>query len=309
MFRYRISGLSVQSELQLPGLIESPEDRQLPDVTFRAGLTPERLDHVKLRGPIWEIAEDCILFRVPDIARFLIAQGRDITFETAPGASTADVAIFLIGTAFGILLHQREQIVLHASAVCVNGSAVLFCGRSGAGKSTMAAALDKRGFRLVTDDICAVTLNDAEAPIVHPDGRQMKLWALAVEKLELADHCVAPIRAQLEKFYVEPGGGAFAAPLPLAAVYVLREARPPLTPGIECPRIPDAARLLQRNAYRPRLVKDLGQRAHYFRAASAIANQGGIFQLTRKLDFALLTETIDRIEEHWRQIGLHGAAA
>ena len=183
----------------------------------------------------------------------------------------ADIPIFILGTVFGILLHQREQIVLHASAVRVNGKAVLFCGSSGAGKSTLAAALSQRGYPLVNDDFCTVTANTAGAPLVHPDGRQLKLWAQAIDRLDLAQSRGERVRKSLEKFYVEPGE-VFTEPLVLGAVYALREARPPHVPGIEKPNVVDAALLLRRNAYRPLLVRRLGQRANYFHAATMIAN-------------------------------------
>jgi len=90
------------------------------------------------------------------------------------------------GSVFGILLHQREEIVLHASAVRVNGRAILFCGASGAGKSTLAAVLAQRGLPLITDDVCAITLSPAGAPMVHSDGLHLKLWAQAIERLDLS---------------------------------------------------------------------------------------------------------------------------
>ena len=128
----------------------------------------------------------------------------------------ATFPLFLIGTVFGILLHQRGEIVLHASAVRVNDKAVLFCGPSGAGKSTLAAALAQRGFPLVTDDLCAITLTAGAAPMVQPDGRHLKLWAQAIEKLDLAERRGAAVRNKLEKFFVEPAA-ALAEPLPLGA--------------------------------------------------------------------------------------------
>ncbi len=111
-------------------------------------------------------------------------------------ATAADIPIFILGTVFGILLHQREQIVLHASAVRVNGKAVLFCGASGAGKSTLAAALAQRGYPLVTDDFCTLTADGQGAPLVHPDGRQLKLWAQAIDRLDLAQQRGERVRAQ-----------------------------------------------------------------------------------------------------------------
>lgn len=306
MHYYCVSGLSVGSEIVLPGLTSLTTAPSGPDVTIRNSPVPETLENAGASGPTWQIAGSQFLLRIPDIARFLLSEGRDIAFETEGDTDARDVSIFLLGTAFGILLHQREQIVLHASTVRVNGKAVLFCGVSGAGKSTIAAALAQRGFPLVTDDFCAITMSGG-APMVHSDGRQLKLWAQAIEKLELGERRGERVRSRLEKFYVEPDE-TFSQPLPLGAVYALREARPPHEPGIERPNVVDAALILRRNAYRPLLVTRMGQRANYFHAATAVANNAGIFHLTRSLNFATMPEVIAGLERHWEEIGSTEAA-
>jgi hypothetical protein len=304
---YRVAGLTVVSEIDLPGAIPADIGGATPDIVVRAGAVPESLDNAGARGPTWAIAGARFLLAVPGVARFLLEEGRAIVFEPAPGVVVSDIAIFVLGTVFGILLHQRGQIVLHASAVRVNGKAVLFCGGSGTGKSTLAAALAQRGFPLVTDDFSAVTLT-AAAPMVQPDGRRLKLWAQAIEKLDLAERRGDAVRSRLEKYFVEPTV-AFAESLPLGAVYALREARPPHAAGIERPNVVDAALILRRSAYRPLLVNRMGQKADYFHAATAIANAAGIFHLTRALNFAHMPEVIAQFEQHWLDIGLAERAA
>jgi hypothetical protein len=304
---YRIAGLSVGSEIALPGLIAAAQ-RNTPEITIRRGAVPESLPDATAAGPTWQIAGKQFLMNIPDIARFLLRNGDEIICEPHSDATAVDMPIFILGTVFGILLHQREQIVLHASAVRVNGKAVLFCGASGAGKSTLAAALAQRGYPLVTDDFCTLTVNGAGAPLVHPDGRQLKLWAQAIERLDLAQQRGERVRASLEKFYVEPSD-VFTEPLELGAVYALREARPPHTPGIERPNVVDAALLLRRNAYRPLLVRRMDQKANYFHAATLIANVSGIFYLTRPLDFAKMPEVIASLETHWLDLRLTEQAA
>ncbi len=306
---YRVAGLGVASEIALPGAIAAaPPALSQPDIVVRAGAVPETLPQANAQGPTWQIAGDRFLFRIPDVARFLLTGGGEIVFEGAAGVEAADIAIFLAGTVLGILLHQRGQVVLHASAVRVNGKAVLFCGASGTGKSTLAAALAQRGLPLVTDDFCAVAADGAGAVMVQPDGRSLKLWAQAIQKLDLAERRGAPVRNRLEKFFVEPAA-VFSEPLPLAAVYALREARPPHKPGIERPNVVDAALILRRNAYRPQLVNRMGQKADYFRAATAIANSAGIFHLTRALNFERMPEVVAQLERHWIDIGLTERAA
>ena len=303
---YRVCGLSVASEIVLPGLIAGAT-ASVPQVTIRRGPVPENLPGRSASGPTWQIAGKQFLLRIPDIARFLLNAGNDIVVEPESEETVADVPIFILGTVLGILLHQREQIVLHASAVRVNGKAVLFCGSSGAGKSTLAAALAQRGYPLVTDDFCTVSVNGAD-PRVYPEGRQLKLWAQAIDRLDLAQSRGERVRKAIEKFYVEPAE-AFTEPLSLGAVYALREARPPHAPGIEKPNAVDAALLLRRSAYRPLLVRRLGQRANYFHAATTIANAAGIFYLTRPLDFAKMAEVISWLELHWVEERLTEQAA
>ena len=111
-----------------------------------------------------------------------------------------------------------------------------------------------------------------------------------------------------KKFYVDPLE-VVTEPLPLAAVYVLREARPPLQAGIERPNVVDAALLLRRNAYRPLPVRRMNQKANYFRAATAVANVAGIFHLIRALDFDKMPVVIAWLEAHWQQLRLMEDAA
>ena len=304
---YRICGLSVASDIVLPGLIAG-EPCAEPEVTIRRGAVPEALLEPTASGPIWQIAGKKFLLNVPNVARFLLKNGDQIIFAPESEASAEDIPIFLLGTVFGILLHQREQIVLHASAVEVNGKAVAFCGYSGAGKSTLAAALAHCGYRLIADDVCAITLQPHGGPIVHPGGRQLKLWAQAIERLELQENRGERVRSCLEKFYVEPRN-ATTTPLPLATIYRLRGV--PLSGDltIERPTVVDAAMFLHIFAYHPLLVTRLEQRQHYFRAAAQIINQSGIFVLTRPWDFTAMPEVVSRLERHWRDVGLLENAA
>lgn len=307
VYFYRMSGLSVRSDLALPGLVDAAAE-DLPDVLIQADDVPMAIDNPMAIGPTWQMGKDSILLRIPDVARFQMYKGRSITYEAEGGTPVDELAIFLIGTVFGILLHQREQIVLHASSVQVNGKAVLFCGPSGAGKSTLAAALVSRGYALVTDDICAIRFDNGHGPVAYPDGRRLKLWEQAIQELNLVESREAAVRRQLQKFYIRPAD-AFSDPLPLGAIYALRDARPPHAPGIEQPNVVDGALTLRRNAYRPLLVNRMGQMGSYFFAAAKIANAAPIRWLNRPLDFEKMPEVISWLERHWEEAGLTAKAA
>lgn len=297
---YRVAGLSVASEIALPGLDAGAPAP--PDIRIREGEVPLHLADATATSATWAKAGDRFLLRIPGLTRLLLTQGRDLVFAREDGAAYDDMAIFLATTGLGILLQQRGEVVLSASAVAVDGKAVLFCGPSGAGKSTLAAALAERSYPLVADEICVID-SSGGAPIVHSDGGRLRLWAQAIDRLGLYPRRGAALRPQIQKFLVAPAC-ATTDSLPIGALYGLLETRPPLATGIGRPNIVDVALSLRRNAYRPRLIAEFQQRKAYFHAAIEVAKNAGIFSLVRPLDFERIEETVAMLERHWSEIGL-----
>ena len=299
---YQISGLTVACSFALPGAIAAVPADGSPDVQVRLGTVPTALGDGDRLGPNWDIAGDDLLLEVPRLARFLIRGGREIILDLEPGGTERDASAYVLGTALGIVLHQRGTLVLHGSAVARDGEAIAICGQSGAGKSTLAAALCARGCGFVTDDMCAVSLDDDDRrAVILPDGRRLKLWQEAIERLELGDWRGEPVVNRLEKYFIAPPTTA-SEPLPLRAVYLLQEARPPFAEGIEPLALPDAMHVLDRQAYRPRLRLRVAAREAMVAQSAAMLSRVKLFRLVRPRGLDRTAETVDEILAHWERL-------
>jgi hypothetical protein len=297
MRHYNISGLIVASDLDLP--IAAVPECKVPDVFIRRAAVPTKLPDAKETGPTWQVAEGRILLLIPGVARFLMTEGDELAFEPEAGRSDEDLKIFLLGSAFGALLHQRGGFVLHASAVAVNGEAVLFCGASGSGKSSLVAALSAAGYPVLADDVGLIQTASSGRPMVAPDGRRLKLWADAMSSLSISSKFDAAVRPGILKFWVDPQTTASPEALPLRAVYFLRAEAPPHRSGIEPLSSLVVLALLRQNAYRPRLVKLLGQEADWLERSLSVIHASDAFHLTRRWSFDALPGCIEALQRHW----------
>jgi hypothetical protein len=80
------------------------------------------------------------------------AGSETVTLWTDPGASVEVSRDVFARAILPAALQALGQQALHASAVVVDGSALLLVGRSGSGKSTTAYALSRAGFPQIADD-------------------------------------------------------------------------------------------------------------------------------------------------------------
>ncbi len=148
-------GLRIRSSLPLPELPPAADGLEA-DLEILAGPVPTELPGATDRGVRYQAAPGQLLLIVDGIARFLISDGRRIVIESPPEADPDDVRLFLYGSAFAALLHQRGDLVLHGSAIATGDTCVAFLGASGVGKSTLAMACQRHGWMLAPPSRAAI---------------------------------------------------------------------------------------------------------------------------------------------------------
>ncbi len=161
----RLYGLILESPFPLPGAITLASNFAEPDVIVRWEPETAWREILHTLGG----QEDCPRFGKASDGSFCIEFKRAIQFVICPENHFITVVCpvsnlefaptVLVGIGMGLLLHRRGVLCLHGSVISINGRTFALLGESGAGKSTMAAALVARGGKLVSDDLAAVRWN------------------------------------------------------------------------------------------------------------------------------------------------------
>ena len=298
--KYRSAGLVIESDFPLPSVDTQSEYDTLPDVRIIRRETESFVpDYDTAENAGWNFSPAVISFSQPDIAHFRVHQ--EGLVEVWPlTRRESDVCAYLVGSGLAVVLHFRGVPALHASAVEVSGSGVLFLGQSGAGKSTMAAALHHRGYRVLCDAIAAIEMAGANA-IVHPDGRRLKLWDQAIDHFGLESRRVGKVAEGFEKYFIE-GDSCTHPPVPVKELYFLERDQKLSFPTITPVATVNAAASIFQNAYRPYLVQEMGHRGLYFRTTVNLLRQATPYRLRRGFTFNKLDQVLDTLEGHWREL-------
>lgn len=290
---YAVFGLHVRSAVELPELFAAASD-EAADVVIRRGTVPA----VESDSEGMAVTDHGVVLDVPNIARFLISDGRTIIVDAIPGVPERNVRLFLLGSAFGALLHQRRLLPLHANAVEINGRACAFMGHSGAGKSTLAAWMVQRGYRLIADDVCVVGYDPDGVPQAAPGLPRLRLWAEALELMGKARNGLARSYASDEdEKYDLPVGRDSTALLkrPLRAIYLLDQADAfavTQIQGIE------AAEAIFANTYRGSFLAMTGGQKQHWESVIRLVRGTPVFRACREWGLGNLDSQCRRLLAH-----------
>jgi hypothetical protein len=213
---YKAFGLRFASEIPFPELVT---DGGEADVSIRWGYIPKKYVEHEEKACFWSASSQHFYLSLKNIGKFLCQGGNTITVEPTPGYDPPHLRIFLFGSVFGAIMHQRGIFPLHASAVEKNGVAYAFTGESGSGKSTLASACLKNGYRLLCDDVCAITKFSNHSLLVQPSFPLIKLSyemflttglndttvplpSIDAQKLRLLSNQFSPLISQLKTIFV-----------------------------------------------------------------------------------------------------------
>jgi hypothetical protein len=179
---------------------------------------------------------------------------------------------------------RRGDVPLHGAAVELDGGALVLCGPSRAGKTTLAATLLGAGYRVLTEDLSCCRL--VPAPAILPGPAMLRVRSDVYPRLGLAGTTVVGRDDERVHLALEGELRGDGAPVPLRGIVFLRRAD-----ALRSERIKPAEALRDLWALSLKLPED-ADRARCFHGLVQLTASVPIWNLHRPLTYASLPAVV-----------------
>jgi hypothetical protein len=186
-----LHGYVVGTSLPVGGVVVREYARE-PDLVVEVGAGPVAVRAERVGSESWEVAEGGavrsvltlhgagFVLRWPSLLEVALegpgpdGRPRALRFAPEPGTDVEYVSMML-NAAVGAVAMADGALVLHASAVAVEGAAVLILAPSGAGKSSLAAIAVACGADAVAEDVVVIDHGPGTMPTVRRGVTELRL--------------------------------------------------------------------------------------------------------------------------------------
>jgi hypothetical protein len=330
-FHYSAFGLSLHSNLHLPGLIAMDFSASTPEVQMHLGALPHTAKEVRLSPKelvyasynasdsgepalrVWQVDGGALfsLSYANGMQFWLDQRGTEIWASWPETSSVNEAATYLLGPVLGVLLRLRGIVCIHASAVAVGGNAIAFVGPAGAGKSTTAAIFALRGCAVISDDIVALA-EELDTFLVPPAYPHVRLWPDSVGMLYGSPDRLPRFVPDWEKRCLTLGRDELKfedRSLPLGVIYLLQERTSDSRSLIGSVSLPNAFMALVANSYATQIL-DRQMRAKEFDVLSRLVPRVPVYSLEAPRDedgfddfYDVVCRDVKRMEVQEPEIG------
>lgn len=299
MYYYWAYGLIVKSEIIFPELFSVVETDQV-DVELILGDIPE----ITRKDGDYHAAYQIITsteskLTIPKVGNYYAGFGKLIIINKEDDADWDSVRLFCLSNSFAAILHQRKTIPLHCAAFLHNEQLVLIFGHSGAGKSTILAAMMSRGYQVFSDDVCVPIIDQVTGGVsLFSSYPMLKYWKATADRMGMhTDDLSRKIRPDMDKygiyfhdnFIIESRKPVFVFLLEKLKEYTITSLQP-LT-GVAL------FQRLEENAYRGQQLGHMNLKREHFNLFTSLANQSKSYLIQRAEEEDSIDFIADLIEQ------------
>ena len=296
MFKFKLFGITLQSDWDIHASASPDEPLIYLKRTAEPHFVALEKRSAPTTGPFHYIrqSDGSLYLHWRDQFEFHIsADSRTIYGRALPGVPEESLQVYLLGQVISFALIGLGVESLHATTVVIQGGAVAIIGDSGYGKSSLAGAFVKAGYKLLSDDLLVLEARD-NGYIAFPGLPRLKLYDVMASRFIAderegvpmnQDHSPKCIYRMEQEWHDQP--------VPLKAFYSLVEPR--LTTNLLDVRIDplterEAFLELTKNSFNVAL-REMGRLEKHLTWAGNVASKIPV----RRLAYPRKVEMFDRV--------------
>ena len=272
-YLYQVFGLPIESEIELPALIQVKSHSSI-DQIVRVVIDSAEIEFSQepLYDAGWyKFSSKEFYYNMPGVVKFFIRNGEEIIIEPLCD-DWLKMLMFFYSNAIAAMLLQKGLTPFHMSGILDDtGKVWLFAAPSRVGKSTLAVLLKERGYELFTDDTALLELIDGKL-VAIASYPMVRVWGETLEKQQaFEDSRAYQMRDGVDKFGILFHEAFMQEPVEVAGIVFLNNTTDDLR--IEPAQTVDACRLLGQKIYRNNWVSKMGIEAQIYKTISNVLSK------------------------------------